>query len=192
MEIGTRIKRVRQELHLTLKDVEAASGVSATHVSEIERNEASPTLGSLSRIAHALGKTPAFFLEENEMGEFSLASAKDRVREIAGEKGSARRPAASGAAVERLTTGVPGGRLQVRRVELPAGSSHRGERHAHAGFEALLVVRGRVQVAVGEQAWELAEGDAIHYDAALAHAYTNASRESPAVLIWAASRRDSD
>lgn len=192
MEIGTRIKRVRHELHLTLKDVEAAAGVSATHVSEIERGEASPTLGSLSRIAHALGKTPAFFLEESEVGEYSLATAKDRVREIAGDKGSGRRQAASGAAIERLTAGVPGGRLQVRRVELPAGSSYRGERHRHPGFEALLVVRGRVQVAVGDQSWELAEGDAIHYDAALEHAYSNASRESPAVLIWAATRRDSE
>ena len=188
MEIGSRIKRARHELRLTLKDVEAAAGVSATHVSEIERGEASPTLGSLSRIARALGKTPAFFLEENEIGEFSLVSAKNRVREIVGR--NARK--SGGAAIERLTAGVPGGRLQVRRVELPPGSAYRAERHAHAGFEALWVVRGRVLVAVDDQTWELAEGDAVHYDAALVHTYTNASRESDAALIWMATRRDAD
>jgi len=188
MEIGTRIKRVRQEMGLTLKDVEAASGVSATHVSEIERGEASPTLGSLSRIARALRKMPAFFLEENEIGEVSWVSAKNRVREIVGEKGSARRSSA----IERLTAGVPGGRLQVRRVELPPGSTYRAERHAHAGFEALVVLHGRVRVAIGDESWELAEGDSVHYDATLAHTYANASRDAGAVLIWAATRRDSD
>lgn len=179
-------------MRLTLKDVEAASGVSATHVSEIERGEASPTLGSLSRIARALGKTPAFFLEPDEMGEFSLVSAKNRVREIVGEKESGRRSPAGRAAIERLTAGVPGGRLQVRRVELPPGRAYRAERHSHAGFEALLVVKGRVRVAVDDQSWELAEGDAVHYDAALAHMYANASRDADAVLIWAATRRDAD
>jgi transcriptional regulator with XRE-family HTH domain len=190
MEIGIRIKRVRQELRLTLKDVEAASGVSATHVSEIERGEASPTLGSLSRIARALGKAPAFFLEESEMGEFSLVSAKNRVREIVGE--NARRGAQGGAAIERLTAGVPGGRLQVRRVELPPEGAYRAARHAHAGFEALLVLRGCVRVAVDDQMLDLAEGDTVHFDAALAHSYTNASHEFDAVLIWAATRRDTD
>ena len=61
-----------------------------------------------------------------------------------------------------------------------------------AGDEALWVLQGRVRVSVGDESWELAEGDAIHYVAALAHAYSNASREFPAVLIWAATRRDSD
>ena len=192
MEIGTRIKRARQELGLTLKDIEAASGVSATHVSEIERGAASPTLGSLSRIARALRKTPAFFLEENEIGEVSWVSVKNRVREIVGEKGSVRRGAVGRAAIERLTAGVPGGRLQVRRVELSPGSTYRAERHTHAGFEALVVVNGRVRVAVGDESWELAQGDAVHYDAALAHTYANASRDAGAVLIWAATRRDSD
>lgn len=191
MEVGPRIKRTRQEKGLTLKDVEAASGVSATHVSEIERGEASPTLGSLSRVAHALGKTLAFFFEENEIGEVSLVGAKNRVHEVVGEKSGQRRFAAS-AAIERLTAGVPGGRLQVRRVELPPGSTYRAEPHAHAGFEAVLVLAGRVGVVVGDQSWDLAEGDTVHYDASIGHGYANASRETEAVLIWVATRRDVD
>ncbi len=186
MDVGSRIKRIRNEKALTLKALESLSGVSAAHVSEIERGETSPTLGSLCRIAHALSKSPAFFLEGNELGEVSRVSAKDRVREAVGGKGRRH------AAIERLTTGIPGGRLQVRRVELPPEGAYPSERHAHAGFEALVVVRGRVRVDAGESAFDLNVGDAAHFDASLPHAYANASRDDTAVFIWVATRRNVD
>lgn len=186
MEVGAVIRRVRRERGLTLKDVEERSGVSAAHVSEIERGAASPTLGSLARIARALSKPTAFFLEENELGEVSLVGAKDRVREVVGGAGAGR----GAAAIERLTAGIPGGRLHVRRVELAAGGANRGERHRHAGFEAVLVVRGAVRVEAGESTFDLREGDTAHYDASLLHRYANASRDESAVLIWVATRRD--
>ena len=80
-EVGRRIKRVRGERNLTLKMVESASGVSATHVSEIERGETIPTIKVLARIARALGKRAAFFLEENELADASVLTAESLVRE---------------------------------------------------------------------------------------------------------------
>lgn len=188
MDIGSRIKRARGEQGLTLKALEALAGVSAAHLSEIERGAASPTIGSLYRIARALSKTPAFFLEDDELGEWSRVGIKDRVREIVGKKG-ARRDAT---AIERLTTGIPGGSLQVRRVELPPASSYRAERHAHRGYEAMVVLAGRVHVVAGDASHELHAGDAIRFDASLAHGYSNASDTDAAVLIWVATRRDVD
>ena len=94
------------------------------------------------------------------------------------------------AAIERLTAGIPGGRLQVRRVELTPGSDYRDERHTHGGFEAIVVVSGRVQVETGDASSELQAGDAIHFDASLPHGYSNASRDDEAVLLWIATRRE--
>ncbi len=185
MDVGARIRRVRQEQGLTLKAVEERSGVSAAHLSEIERGETSPTLGSLSRVARALAKSPSYFLEENELGDVSRVGIKDRVREAAGAR-------TNGAGFERLTAGIPGGTLHARRVELPAGGAYRVDLHAHAGHEAMVVIDGSVRVDVGEVSHELGEGDAIHFDATLPHAFANASRERPAALIWVATRRDVD
>ena len=182
-EVGRRIKRVRDEKSLTLKMVEAASGVSATHVSEIERGETVPTIKVLSRIARALGKRTAFFLEESELGDASVLTAESLVRETI--PGGA-------AALERLTASIPGGRVQAIRVTLSAGRSHRSTPHSHAGVEALLVLRGMVRVEVDRQPYTLHPGDCIHYDATLPHAYFNGSRDGDAVLIWIASRRSVD
>lgn len=182
-EVGRRIKRLRGEQNLTLKMVEAASGVSATHVSEIERGETIPTIGALARIARALGKRTAFFLEENELGDASVLTPESRVRESA--PGGA-------ASLERLTSSIPGGGIQATRVTLAPGRSHRATPHQHDGVEALLVVRGEVRVEVGGEAHELAAGDVVHFDASRPHAYFNASRDHEAELVWIASRREVD
>ena len=190
MNVGERIKRVRREQGLTLKAVETLSGVSAAHLSEIERGVTSPTMGSLTRIARALARSTAYFLEENELGEISLVNAKERVRESIGgrEKPGVR----SSALIERLTIGIPGSRLHARRVELPVDCGYRTQAHSHSGFEAIVVLRGRVLARAGESSVELSEGDAIHFDASLPHAYANASKSESAVLVWIATRRDVD
>ena len=71
-EIGRRIKKIREENHFTLKNVEAKAGISATHISEIERGKTSPTIGALIRIADALGKDPAYFIEKDELSDVSF------------------------------------------------------------------------------------------------------------------------
>jgi transcriptional regulator with XRE-family HTH domain len=181
-EIGRRVKAARQERGLTLKAVEASSGVSATHVSEIERGAASPTVGALVRIARALGRRPGYFLEENEMGDVSVVTRADRVRESA----------APGVGVERLSAGIPGGRVQAIQVTLAPGRGRRPLPHAHAGVEAILVLAGRVGVTVDGSEHSLGAGDAIHFDAARPHAYANEWKDASAVILWMASRRDVD
>jgi transcriptional regulator with XRE-family HTH domain len=183
LELGRRIKRVRGEKNLTLKMVESASGVSATHVSEIERGESVPTIKVLSRIANALGKRTAFFLEENELADLSVLTAESLVREST--PGGA-------AALERLTASIPGGSVQAIRVTLSVGRSHRSTPHRHDGVEALLVLRGMVRVEVDRQPYTLHPGDCIQYDASRMHAYFNAVKDQESVLIWMASRRDVD
>ncbi len=182
-EVGRRIKRVRGEKNLTLKMVEAASGVSATHVSEIKRGETIPTIKALARIATALGKRIAFFLEENEVADASVLTSESLVREST--PGGA-------AALERLTASIPGGSVQAIRVTLSAGRTHRSAPHQHNGVEALIVLRGMVRVEIDRQPYALHPGDSIYYDAGRRHAYFNAARDQESVLIWIASRRDVD
>ncbi len=49
IELGRRIKQLRLAQALTLKDIESKVGVSATHVSEIEREEPPRRLGPWPR-----------------------------------------------------------------------------------------------------------------------------------------------
>jgi transcriptional regulator with XRE-family HTH domain len=179
-ELGRRIKKVREERHLTLKAVETAAGISATHVSEIERGKTSPTLGALLRIARALGKTPAYFFEEEELGDVSRVAVEDRLRETL--------PRGAGS-VDRLTTSIPGGRLQARYAIIAPGARYGEKPHEHAGNEAALVLSGEVRFSVDGETYVLRNGDVIHFDAEVPHTWANASNESDAILIWLSTAR---
>ena len=180
--LGLRIKKARKARELTLKDVEAAAGISATHISEIERGKTSPTTGALMRIADALSVPVAFFLEERELGLASRVPAQDRLRESAGAVGSW---------VERLTTAIAGGRLQAARLGLAPGESRLQEAHAHRGEEAAVVIAGRLRFQVGGEIFDLSRGDAIHYRAETPHTFSNPGPEQ-AVLLWVSSERGAD
>ena len=65
-ELGRRIRKCRLDSRMTLKAVEQASGLSATHLSEIERGRTSPTIGALVRIARALNRDASYFIEREE------------------------------------------------------------------------------------------------------------------------------
>src|SRR5438132_10445465 len=81
-EIGRRIRAVRRERGLTLRQVASAAGLSATHISEIERGHTTPTVGALLRVARALEKEPHFFLETERLPEISLVRSGDERRAI--------------------------------------------------------------------------------------------------------------
>jgi transcriptional regulator with XRE-family HTH domain len=179
-ELGKRIKRIRESKHLTLKNIEAAASISATHISEIERGKTSPTLGALLRISKALGKDPAYFVEEEDLGDVSLVTLENRIQETLPE---------SSGTIERLTSSIPGGRLQTCVITLEGGKSNRSEKHTHYGNEAVLVLSGRFLFTVGEEDFEIGEGDSIYYDALEPHAYTNASSDEKASMIWVCTDR---
>ncbi len=152
-ELGRRIRQVRIEQGLTLKNLDEASGFSATHISEIERGKTSPTIGALIQIAAALGKEASFFIEENLLPETSEVRLENRVAaEVPGGR------------IETLSPGIPGGRLSAVMLRLsPATESVRLE--AAEGEEGGFVVKGKVEMTVDSAVFELSQGDAIHHRA---------------------------
>jgi len=182
-EIGRRIKKVREEKHLTLKNVEAKAGISATHISEIERGKTSPTVGALMRIAEALGKDPAYFIEDEELADVSFVALEDR------EKEELKRAPGY---IERLTRSIPSGRINAQLINLSPAESDDIQTHSHEGDEAAVVLNGTIRFKVGNKVYELSEGDSIYFKAEEEHGYGNASSTDEASMIWVASERKVD
>jgi transcriptional regulator with XRE-family HTH domain len=182
-EIGRRIKKIREQQHLTLKNVEAKAGISATHISEIERGKTSPTIGALIRIADALGKDPAYFIEDEELKDVSFIALEDRqtkkLEKAAGE-------------IEVLTNSIPSGKINSQLITLAPAPTGELEMHAHDADEAVLVLSGEVKFRVEDKEYVLREGDSIYYVASQEHGYVNASDSAEAKMIWFASERGVD
>lgn len=54
MKVEIRIKEIRKIKNITLKQLSKKSGISTTHISDIEKNEKSPSLNIMVILAKAL------------------------------------------------------------------------------------------------------------------------------------------
>jgi transcriptional regulator with XRE-family HTH domain len=172
--LGRRIKMLRIGRGLTLKELEERGGISATHVSEIERGKASPTVGALGKIASALGVRPAALMEPRPLPEVSVHRA--------GEPETA--PVTwGGATIQALTGPTHGTTLGLHRVTLPIARDLALE-HRHEGEEWVTVLSGVAEIRVEGQPFVLREGDSLHFHASRPHAYANLG-SAPATLLIA-------
>lgn len=161
-ELGRRIRRLRSERRMTLKQVESACGLSATHLSEIERGRTSPTIGALVRIARALEKDVSWFVEHDERSDVAHHLREQVAGFVVG----------SGVTAESLTPGIPGSSLFTYRVRLePApGAELRLAAQDLPGDAVYHVLAGRLRARAGEHEHVLGAGDTLHASLTLAHA----------------------
>lgn len=64
MNIGERIKQIREEKGLTQEEVAQRAGVTAASLSRWENNEREPTFQNVEKVAQALGVTMAVMVKE--------------------------------------------------------------------------------------------------------------------------------
>jgi transcriptional regulator with XRE-family HTH domain len=152
-EVGQRLRLARFRHNMTLKEVATRSGMSATHISEIERGKTSPTIGALQRIAEAMGERTAHFVEERTMKPAFVVRRDERVKQFACDD--------EGRTVnfERLTGNCPWGTTQITRMIAKPGEHYR---RPPANAESVLVcVSGMHRIIVDGEAYVLRDGDTI-------------------------------
>ena len=172
--LGERIKQFRLSRNLTLKEVEQKAKVSATHVSEIERGLTSPTVGSLTKIAHALGTEPGYFLQTGDYPGVSVVRS-DRRRVL--------RDGAWGGMINRLCSGICDVEMSFLEIELDPGLEQSPEPITHTGEEFLFVRKGVVEAYVGLDRFLLKEGDSLHFKSNEPHTLRNIG-DGKARVIW--------
>ena len=168
IQIGSRVRALREGMDLSLRDLAERSGVSAQMLSQVERGETSPTLAVASRIAAGLELTLSQLLRLDEGGAVSVVRADERLR------GGA---TARGHRYDVLTPALPGQRAEVSLHTLAPGASTGGPgdppMHEPGARETAVVADGGVTLVCDGAAHELGEGDAVTFDADLPHHFEN-------------------
>lgn len=154
-EVGRRLRLARFRRNMTLKDVAVGSGMSATHISEIERGSTSPTIGCLQKIAAALGERPAYFVEDAEPELVKLTRRDERPQEY--------RCGVDGHVVMAQTVA---GRAPWGTMHIAQGTAAVGEvirRPPGTGEVVVLCISGMVRVVVEDETAVLREGDTMQF-----------------------------
>ena len=156
-ELGQRLRVARFERNMTLKEVAARCGMSATHISEVERGKTSPTIGALQRITAALGEKTSYFVQENELPRVKLTRASDTCEYYTADSEGVPMQ------LEVLSGGIPSGFMQVFRQQLKPGSIlNFPPRIAEV---VVLCVKGMIRISVLSESHVLREGDTIQFRA---------------------------
>ncbi len=168
IQIGPRVRALRDHMGLSLRDLAERCGVSATTLSQVERGETSPTLQVAARIATGLDLRLSQLLRLDEAGSVTVVRPESRRR-----GGSPKR----GHLVEILTAPLPGQRSELTRHELNAGArtGNVGDppMHEPGTREIALVQQGQIVLHCDDVDYPLAAGDCVTFDADLPHHFHN-------------------
>jgi transcriptional regulator with XRE-family HTH domain len=173
LQLGPRIRALRQARNVTLRELAARAGVTESFLSQVEREVTSPSIASVQRIAQALDLAIAeLFVEEAPHGR--VVRRADR-----------RRIAYPGlGAIDEFVTSNMNGRLQVILSTIEPGGGTGDEPYAHESDEEVVVVlSGRLELWVGDERHLLEEGDSATYSSRLPHRNTNPGPGRAVVLF---------
>ncbi len=168
---GGRIRDLRRKSGMTLQALADQAGVSVGFLSQVERDKATPSLGTLAGIAAAFGVEVDYFIatpkaidsvtREGERPQFALAP--------------------SSLSYEEVSTVLPGGTISSRIVHIPEG--YESEVVSHEGEELIFVLDGVVRSSIDGNPFILRVGDSMHFNGERPHSFANVGN-CPARLLW--------
>lgn len=164
--IGVLLRKRRQELGLTQKEVAEGAGLTIGFISHVERGLAFPSLTSLSSICNVLGQHVSNFFAQPPGMSPDTHRHQRPVYSMPGTN-------VSGGALkyERLSTVFEGNVLSSVIVHEPPG--YREEPIKHEGEEMFFVLNGEITVEVDSRRTLLRAGDSIHFASTRRHASWN-------------------
>ena len=82
MKIGEKIKGLRRQRNMSLRELAQITGLSKTTLGDLEKDVKNPSLETLEKVAKAFGMTPAELLKETDTPNDLMASARDSSSEL--------------------------------------------------------------------------------------------------------------
>lgn len=170
-KVGALIRARRRQQQMTLMDLGAAAEVSVGYLSQVERDHATPSLGTLAQISRALGVSIDYFV---------ATPAPHNALTRAGERN---RFSIDGSSIvyERLGAEFPGNQLSSFVMSVPPG--YRSETVAHEGEEILYVLEGAITQRLDGEEMVMNAGDSLHFRGNRPHSWSNHT-DQPAKLLW--------
>ena len=170
-QFGGRIRELRRKAGLTLQTLADQAGISVGFLSQVERDKATPSLGTLASLAAALGVDVDVFIATPKPAD-SITRAGERPRFALAD---------SSLGYERLNTRLAGGTLSSLMIHIPVG--YQSEVTSHTGEELIVLLEGTLRQTLGEAVIVLHPGDSLHFMGDTPHSFANIG-DTPARLLW--------
>jgi transcriptional regulator with XRE-family HTH domain len=177
--IGQKIKMLRKERKLTLQDVANETGFSPALISQIENNNVSPPIATLSKIARFFDVKMSYFFEEGEeSSRYEIVRRNERriVSRVISKDGSKH-----GYTYETLSYRKKNKKMEPFLLTVTERAQEE-TLYNHEGEEFLLIVSGKAEIILDDERYTLEEGDAVYFDSTVKHRLLAKEGETVQVL----------
>ena len=165
-KLGQTIQRLRTADKMSLGDLSVSSGVAKSMISQIEKNEANPSLATLSRLSQALGTSVQAMVSSNN-DETSLVQ-KSAIQDTPLLKSE------DGLCELRIIGSIDTVQwVQWYDFRAQAGGVLESSPHPDGSVENLTILTGEVAVQVENERWTAKAGETLRYKADRTHSISN-------------------
>ncbi|MBN2032965.1 MAG: helix-turn-helix transcriptional regulator [Deltaproteobacteria bacterium] len=170
LPFGKRVMRLRREKNMTLKTLANETGLSELYLSQVEKGEVIPPVAVILQLSRALEIDSSILLREEKAkaGKDSESDYRKRTEDYS---------------YQTLTPEAAHKRLKAFKVFIDPKSDHKGVSYQHLGEEFIYVLKGKINVMVGENKNTLSPGECIHFNSSIIHKLRNISEEKAELLV---------
>ena len=174
--LGNAIQRLRKAYNMSLGDLSEQSGVAKSIISQIERNETNPTIGTVQRLSKALDTTVDVVLRQDDAPNFIDWQSKSAIPKLESEDGLCH-------------LAIIGALDLVEHVQWYDFHAQKGgmlisEPHQPGSVEHLYIIKGELEVTCGQETKTVIEGETLRYRGDEPHTITNVGNaEAHATMV---------
>ena len=166
LNIGKFIKGARVSKGLTIRELSERTGITASMLSQIERDLANPSINTLKILSDEL-KVPIykFFKADDDEEHYSNLVVRKNERKTLGNPNT-------NMSYDLLTPNTRGN-IEFCMMRLVPSDGERSVKLSHFGEEVLLILSGKTDIYIEDTRITLEEGDSILIPAKTGHSYCN-------------------
>ena len=165
--LGRVIKKIRLEQKRTIEMIAKECGFSKSLLSKIENGKVIPPMATLAKISRALRVKISSLLEDNGGFGAIFTSAEDLAIEVA--------PTKAGYSMLPFATDYKDKKMQPFLVMAEKGKVKMKDL-SHEGQELIYVIDGSMKFRVGQEVFEMKEGDSLYFNSLEKHSISPTSK----------------
>ncbi len=171
-DIGPKLRSLRKVRAMSLKQLAAKVGCSASYLSMVENEKLNPSVSRLKSIAEGLGTTIIDLFQEPRRQEMVL---RQHERPRVAFPGSRLK-------IEILVPQNPKKTMDARLAILEPGGGSEGD-YRHSGEEFGLVLEGGMELTIEGITYNLSAGDSFYFSSTKDHRFHNRGPKR-ALVVW--------
>ncbi len=154
--IGEMVREFRKKNGMTLTELASLTGVTASFLSQLERNLIDPSLSTLRKISKVFAVPMSSFLDEDMGNEPVIPIKSGDGRKLAP------RDSVSYQYLTPSTTAVPDIKMEVIQFTLAPQTWDSSETFVHDAEECTFVLEGAIDFVANGVTYRLSKGDSIY------------------------------